>query len=794
MQSRWPVLLAVLGMSITATVAQSAEEQMRAEPKLQALFSRKFDAMPMSDLLAAIAKDTGVNIAAGNRVANDTVVLVVKDKSYVEVLLKLAQHFGFTWQVQTAGSSKQYLLTQSSESVAAEAKLRAQQELARIEPLRKAIAKEAGLTEQDLANYRAKLLEWYRQEPKVDWQKLQESRNPDEPYRETPEEKAYREWQGKEEGEFSQYFQPDRRAVVKFIATLGDREWMQLASGTPLSFCTTPRSTQGRLPGSWVANTRDWLRMSEEPYHSVEPAEGRGQDVMSPEERLYWDTIPNFSSLGPEEGPAAIRAHQNVAIVSITLSIPDGGINIFGFGGRTGTVHAKLIAMDAQRAPLVYAEYTFGTESRYARFGRIFDDEETATPKDVEDYSDHPILGKPVKVPPMFRGLDSLDEGEQAASMVNVLRGFRTQGLFSVLVTPVRHAIADSAGVCLVSDAYIGQSTGEFDTPFGLVPRGEQQVGRLLDALKASGGIEWKLEDGWITLRTSDWAYWRPRQIPPSVYTRLQSVGYGSEMSFDELAQIATSLTEDQFESSWPWMRTGFLAQSRTASSLQDVSSRSVLRMWGALSVAQRKALLAGDRVPLQLMTPAAREAIHTLIQRHSEFGSMQVFSGWDTESETPDAPGATSQTPGFAEPAEPYDWTEYIPDKTSMPVAVSLERKTTNGFYMAATMGADKETVYRMELPESQFAAMMSAMDESLEEMGRFGVGARFGRVVSEDYHFRVHLTPEVAITVRVGVSHEVPNSSFDPKDPPPDVKQLIEKSKAERERMMRQYEEGEP
>ncbi|MEP0766401.1 MAG: hypothetical protein HRF45_07680 [Fimbriimonadia bacterium] len=790
MLSRWPILLAVLSVGATSSAAQTAEDQIRAEPKLQAVFSRKFDALPISDLLAAIAKETGVNIAAGNRVANDMVILVAREKSYAEVLLKLAAHFGFTWQVQTAGTGKQYLLTQSSESVAAEAKLRSQQELARIEPLRKAIAKEAALTEHDLATYRTKLLEWYRQEPKVDWQKLHESRNPDEPWRETPEEKAYREWQGKEEGEFGQFLQPDRRAVVQFISTLGDREWMQLASGTPLSFCTTPRTTQGRLPGSWVANTREWLRMSQEPNSSGGPNEESDQDAIPAEQRLHWDTMPRFSP-STEGGPEEMVAHQNVAIVSITLYMPAGGSSYFGVSGRSGMVQAKLIAMDARRTPLYYSEYGFGAESRYARRNREGDDEAGDTLKTEKDYSHDPVLGKPVKVPQMFRGLDSLDEGEQAESMMNVLQGFRKQGLFSVLVTPVRHAIAESAGVCLISDAYIGTSAMEFEAPFGPMARGEQQVGRLLDTLKASGSIEWKFEDGWITLRTSDWAYWRPRQIPPAVYARLQNVGYGAEMSFDELVQIASSLTEEQFEGSGPWTLTGFLAQSRTAASLADASSRSVLRMWGGLSAAQRNALVSGGRIPLQVMTPAARDAIHTLVKRYSETGGMRLFQEWDFE---PEPLGTPLPQPGEAAPPEPYDWTEYIPDKTPMPVAVSLERKTTNGFYMAATMGAGGETVYRMEMPEAQFAAMMSGMEDSLEEMGRFGVGARFGRVVFEDYHFRVHLAPEVVIAVRVGVSHEVPNSSFDPKDPPPDVRRLIEKSKAERERMMREYEDEEP
>ena len=381
MHSRWPVLLAVLGVYATSAVSQTAEDQMRAEPKLQVVFSRKFDALPMSDLLAAIAKDTGVNIAAGNRVANDVVVLVVKDKSYFEVLLKIAEHFGFTWQVQTAGTSKQYLLTQSSESVAAEAKLRAQQELARIEPIRKAIAKEAALTDQDLSTYRSKLLEWYRQEPKVDWEKLDEWRSPDEPWRESPEERAYREWQAREEGEFAQYLQPDRRAVVQFISTLGDREWVQLASGTPLSFCTTPRPTQGRLPISWVASTREWLRLSQEPFKLSDPPEGPEQGPITAEQRLYWDTRPNFSR-ALEADLDEIMVPQKVAIVSVTLYVPNGGTTYFGYAGRSGLLQAKLIAMDANRTPLHYAEYSFGAEGRHARLDRAGDNEASVARKD----------------------------------------------------------------------------------------------------------------------------------------------------------------------------------------------------------------------------------------------------------------------------------------------------------------------------------------------------------------------------------------------------------------------------
>lgn len=748
------MMLLHLVVSVTLFAAQDAqmtpEQQLRAEPALQAVFSRDFDPMPMAALVESLAEETGVGMSAGNKAADDMVLLFVRDKSYAEVLIELAEHFGFKWDVQHAGKKKHYLLTQTSAAAAEEAKERDRLQLERLEKIRADVRKDAAITPEQIEQRKAKLLEWYRRKPKEP--ELQPGDSPD--WYRSPEWQAHEAWMSSEESEDQQRLKPDRLAIARFLATLKDDVWLRLARGETVSYHTAPRTSQNRLPISWVKDVQAWAAESEKPL----PV---GTDPQAPETRAARAVIPTAFNIRPgfEEWDLPI------ASVGLVLQIEEPSVNLFG-AGITTKLTVALVAYDPARRPIRFAAYQFGVPMR-------FPSTEPDAPPPPKDYSEHPVLGRYVTVPKVFAALGSPDQGELRAALRQFTRDMHEKGPLAASVAPLRKAIADATGCSLICDAYQDLLVASLVRSMNELVPAKPRVGELLDLLERSDGQKWSLENGWLSMRTKDWQFQRNRTTPDWVVRTLVTYMQGKRPSLDELTKIAASLTPPQCRGLIPLQRYEMFAGSVGANSIIGEKALHVLRLWAELSLAQQAALLSGAPISYEELTPAARTALEALVQLQpigmsEEFAEFGYPFQWDREDGIP-----TSPRPGMS-----FDWTEYFPPTPQAPVYLTARLNSYPSYYVRAFTD-EGVLAFALEPPPSSARRMLRQYTQSSEDGAAMGMTFRFGKFYADSLILNVHLGDRLAITAAARTSRAGEGEEFTGDALPDEVKRFMEEPK---------------
>ena len=744
------MMLLHLFVSVTLFSAQdkrmTPEQQLSAEPALQAVFSRDFDPMPMAALIEALSKETGVGMSAGNKAADDMVILFVRDKSYAEVLLKLAEHFGFTWELQHAGKAKHYLLTQTSPAAAAEAKERDRLELERIEKIRADARKDASITTEQIEQRKAKLLEWYRRQPKESEPQPEDSPN----WHRSPEWQAYEAWMSSEESEDQQRLKPDRLAIARVLAGLKDDVWLRLARGETVSYHTAPRLLQNRLTASWLKDVQAWAAECDKPL----PV---GSDPQSPETRAARAVIPMVfrTPLGREE------SNLPIASVGLVFQIEEPSINLFG-AGITAKLNVALIAYDPDRRPIRTATYQFGVPTRFPR------SQPDAIPP-PKDYSEEPILGRHVTLPKVFTALASSDEGELRAAARQFTRDMYEKGPLAASVAALRKAIADAAGCSLICDAYqdllvasLVRSMNQFAPP-------RPKVGDLLDLLEKRDGQKWTIEDGWISMRTEDWQFQRNRTTPDWLVRKLVTFMRGERPSLDELAKMASALTPAQCRGLIPLQRYEVFGGSVGANSIIGQKALHVLRVWAELPVAQRDALLSRAAIPYEVLSPGAKSALEALVQLQplGMTGGLAEFGypfQWDREDGI-----ASQQQPGVS-----FDWTEYFPPTPHAPINLTAKLNTYESYYVRAYT-YDGTLMYSSEPTPSSARQMLRYYTKSNEDMTAMGTTFRFGKFIVESLLLNIHLGDRITVTAAARTSRQAEGEEFTRDALPDEVQRLL-------------------
>lgn len=764
----------ILAVAALASAQQpDALTRLASEPKLQARFTKDFPATTIRDFLGAISKETGVTLKAGARTAGDMVILSIRDQTYADVLKRLAEHFDFTWETRGA----EYLLMQSNEAVQRETKLRTEEENRLVAEVKKEVAKEATLSSEEVAKMKEKVMAWLQKEPKIDWEAVgKKHEQQGENYEDLPEEREYQGWQSLPEGRMTGRLAPDRPMLAKFALGLSDKVWRSLLNGDSVTFCTAPRANQYPLPPQWLATVRQWL---------AEPPDVGGE---SPNESLdykFQNMIrPNLNPIFERPlAPTGQVSPDSVAAVSLMLSYT--GPTAMFRREMDASLAITLIAMDPARKPIYQLAQAF--PSPEAQSLGIGTDATEAPEQPLKDYSKDPLLGKKVKLPRDNR-LNSSDEAEQMKAFMDMMTNMATKDPLNWSKAPIRLALADAMGMSLIADGYDDGLDAFNIFTIGLGNAGApvvgDQVGQVLDNFKQESDQEYTIKDGWVALRTRNWAYERPRQMPRPFIFELMAASTGkNDLSMDKLCSLAIGATELQYRSHTGSFDMPFSIGPQ--SGLSSASTRSLLRFWGATSIAQRNQFITGRPIPLQMLSPLQRDHIlHAVRQRAGGFGrgwSMEDFGDYDPFRRE-------AEKSAWQKPPQPYDWTEYVPESTPMPLAVSLQFKQSNGFYMDIANKDSGGSMMKMSIEPYMMSSMMEMRPEERDRAEQAGMIPKMGREVVESYTFYIHLTDKIASTVRIRVNHRLPGSEFDPAHPPEDVLQIIKEEKEKRKKMEEQ------
>ncbi|MEP0766402.1 MAG: hypothetical protein HRF45_07685 [Fimbriimonadia bacterium] len=742
-------MLLHLIVSVTLFAAQdtkmSPEQQLRAESALQAVFSRDFDPMPMSELIEILSKETGVGMSASNRAADDMVLLFVREKSYAEVLLELARHFGFTWEIQHVGKTKHYLLTQTSAAAAEEAKGRDRFQLERIEKIKADARKDANITAEQIEQRKAKLFEWYRRQPKEPDTGPEEDSN----WYRSPEWLTYQSWLGSDEAEDQERLKPDRLAVAKFVASLSDDVWLRLARGETISYHTSPRTYQSRLSNSWLKDVRAWSEGADKPRPD-------GQDPMGPETRAARAVLPSVycTRLGREDPTLPITS------VGLVFQIEEPSVNLFGAGLVTN-LRVALSAYDPARRPIRFAAYQFGVPMRWA-------EAEREAPSPRKDYSEDSVLGRYVTVPKVFSALGSPDEGERREAMRQYTRDMHEKGPLAPSVAQIRKAIADATGHSLICDAYqelliasLVRSTSR------LIPE-KLRAGELLDILEQKDGQTWRIEDGWIEMRTKDWQFQRSSTAPPWLVRKLMDFAGGERPTLDDLAALAARLTPAQCRGLIPLQRYEVFAGSVGANSLIGQRALHTLRLWAELSTAQRDTLLSRGPVPYETLSPGARKALEALVQLEpigmsGGFAEFGYPFEWDKADRIP-----MGRPYGVI-----FDWTEYLPPLPQRFVYLAARTNATPSYYVRL-VADDGSVAFAMEPPPSGAKRMLRSYSKTSRDMEAMGTTYRFGKFFCDSLIVSVHLGNDTTVTAAARTSRKAEGEEFTGDALPDEVKRF--------------------
>jgi hypothetical protein len=157
------------------------------------------------------------------------------------------------------------------------------------------------------------------------------------------------------------------------------------------------------------------------------------------------------------------------------------------------------------------------------------------------------------------------------------------------------------------------------------IKAGKQPVYKILIALE-KGNYSWERGDGALRVRPNDWALRRSYLIPGGFLAYYKDLIKQQEMlTLDDLAAIATSLTDDQIQ------RT-LLADPDLAFLMMSVGggvlggSRDMLRLYGSLTADQKQALQSDNGLPFSQLTDKQWDQINKIIT--DRFGGLYVTDG----------------------------------------------------------------------------------------------------------------------------------------------------------------------
>ncbi len=141
-------------------------------------------------------------------------------------------------------------------------------------------------------------------------------------------------------------------------------------------------------------------------------------------------------------------------------------------------------------------------------------------------------------------------------------------------------------------------------------PARHRTLGALLRHLKTLG-VVWELNDSTLTLSTASWAVDRAEEVPNRLLRPLRELRDLSPLVvLDHYASMTRELDAERLKGLQLFWRAYFEGTSADlpAFGAGIYDQRLDIRLWSALTMGQRRALLAGDEIDERRMTPVVRQ------------------------------------------------------------------------------------------------------------------------------------------------------------------------------------------
>jgi hypothetical protein len=557
--------------------------------------------IPLGELVARVAADTGVTLTATPGVSDEPVAVVVKEMPARELLEQLAELLDYQWMRHSSRVRSAYSVSDKGGPAfdaagyeihtthsARTPVLEIYQDLAgkqREAALRSARAeKTVRQFQEEIQSYvHAASLSPERMQGILDEQERQR----EEMSRMTPEQRkalvSSPAWRQSYE-EFQAAFQlwsPVSRALARLLGRLSPRQWGVLREQGRLIFSTDPQAG-GAAPGRWSTPLPEEIARAFRAARPMMHRPGAPSGARDPEE----DARMRQYEAARQAEWAAADGYQVTIRMDLHELQQSGFLSLTADAGaiRSGT-------------PAPGSLFGSGTSLQVrTRADELPATDEEDTPQRQAALEKDPVVGVRKSFKPVAKQRHLFGPGGP------------TGWSFRDLLPDV----ARTYDVQILSDAY-ANTQGGFQTP-GTLPTEPTALFALLDGL-AGFRQSWDHHGRLIRLRDRTWFLDRPKEIPLRLIRRWKPLldQYGM-LPLDECARAAAELTDVQLES----LR-GLSSELELADYLSNLGglyhARYPLRLYASLSPAEQQALHRGEAIPVTRMTPAQRPLFLAALQ-----------------------------------------------------------------------------------------------------------------------------------------------------------------------------------
>lgn len=154
---------------------------------------------------------------------------------------------------------------------------------------------------------------------------------------------------------------------------------------------------------------------------------------------------------------------------------------------------------------------------------------------------------------------------------------------------------------------------------------GKQPLYKILIGMEKAG-YNWTFGDGTLRLRPDDWALQRSYEIPESTIARYRGIlEKNGEFSLDDVANLATELTDDQITNTLMKMPE-FMFQVISMQGGFGEGSRELLRLYGSMSGQQKGALSVDPGLGFAQLSGPQWDRLNVIIS--DQLGGVYVLDG----------------------------------------------------------------------------------------------------------------------------------------------------------------------
>lgn len=763
---------------------------------LEKVISVRMDAEPIKELLKKVAEQTGVSLDSTDYVGKQNVILFMKEKKASHVLKKLAEHFDFSWEKTSSG----YKLIQTDKQKQTER----QEYQKNIIDKYQAIREDAKKTLEKLQK-----ISFSENKKRMDELNAQIKKLSDEFYGKYEDydditEEAEKEYGSKvrplyaELRTLQQDSDPFAKLACRVILDLNDNRILELDSRYRLVFSTHPMQNQLRLSSSAYQYAFQGVNEYILRLHLAQKKMEEAMKEMEADEQQEFEHI-GVSDYDPYRFGQGLHAKRvftfdEVGAVRVTLTAIVTSATFPTMWNRPG-IEIAIIGKDGNVLAANYDALRPQSEFSYEYYE---DDELGLSQLPKEEVRTDKVAILDDLIPETEELIDfyrSMFADSEFGGVVSVFFEFMKPGnkheplnVFGKFLNEVASATKqDLISDC--HDAYLASlfSHRRFSPTITLR--------RFLDSISSNFSIDWKFEDGLISLKSQEWALNRVTNIDRDVaYTIRDILANNAGVSLEDMARISQMITDRQSESVillfvFGPMNEGFADESKAKLYFH--------RFWNVLDTGLKNALLNGEDIRYSVLNSDAKRFLGEYLYRKGDVlaggadfdDSMQFELYYDDSDAQSFLKEVTDllKVEGVNEGSDDSEITQRLPFGIPPNTMIKLFYKKDDALTVKINYGKNE---LKWTVPISEYV-LFKGQEVPTEMNMSFSKDVKLSTI--DRYNFVFLFTPRDATLHSVRYAYSLPNTQFtSPQSLPPHVIQKIEKEEKRQERRRQWHDDG--